>query len=157
IATDLAAELRRHVARKAPQAPVFAMPDEHDVAGMLGADLSDARPQWLQTVRWGATEYLRREHSDFLAAVNHDGERPDFHRLRHTCGAWLAMTGEHPKTVQSVMRHSTITLTMDTYGHLFPGQEAEAVARFPDLFGDDPAAQALKATGTDHVGEGIYN
>ncbi|MBN2474708.1 MAG: hypothetical protein JXB62_08870, partial [Pirellulales bacterium] len=37
----------------------------------------------------------------------------------------------HPKTVQSVMRHSTITLTMDTYGHLFPGQEAEAVSRFP--------------------------
>ena len=25
------------------------------------------------------------------------------------------------------MRHSTITLTMDTYGHLFPGDEAEAV------------------------------
>ena len=34
--------------------------------------------------------------------------------------------GDHPKTVQSVMRHSTITLTMDSYGHLLPGAEAEA-------------------------------
>jgi hypothetical protein len=34
---------------------------------------------------------------------------------------------EHPKVVQTIMRHSQITLTMDTYGHLFPGQAAEAV------------------------------
>jgi len=38
------------------------------------------------------------------------------------------------KTVQTVMRHSTITLTMDTYGHLFPGQEAEAVGKLPEMF-----------------------
>ena len=31
------------------------------------------------------------------------------------------------------MRHSVITLTMDTYGHLFPGQEADTVARLPNL------------------------
>ncbi|MBN2473341.1 MAG: hypothetical protein JXB62_01940 [Pirellulales bacterium] len=48
----------------------------------------------------------------------------------HTGGVWLAKEGAHPKTVQSV-RHSTITLTMDTYGHLFPGQAAAAVHRFP--------------------------
>ncbi len=35
--------------------------------------------------------------------------------------------------VQQVMRHQSITLTMDTYGHLFPGQEADAVDRMrPD-------------------------
>ncbi len=45
-------------------------------------------------------------------------------------GAWLALAGEHPKVVQTIMRHSQITLTMDTYGHLFPGQAAEAVGRF---------------------------
>lgn len=36
------------------------------------------------------------------------------------------MTGTHPNVVQSVMRHSSITLTMDTYGHLFPDSEADA-------------------------------
>ena len=45
-----------------------------------------------------------------------------FHSLRHTCGTWLALAGEAPKTIQEVMRHKDITLTMDTYGHLFPGQ-----------------------------------
>jgi hypothetical protein len=70
--------------------------------------------------------------------------------LRHTCGAWLAMSGEHPKAVQEVMRHSTITLTMDTYGHLFPGQVAGAVARLPDVLGGGP--KALRATGTDDTG-----
>ena len=40
--------------------------------------------------------------------------------LRHTCGAWAALGGAHPKAVQTLMRHSAITLTMDTYGHLFP-------------------------------------
>ncbi|HRY69807.1 MAG TPA: tyrosine-type recombinase/integrase [Phycisphaerae bacterium] len=70
----------------------------------------------------------------------------DFHSLRHTCGAWSAMTGAHPKAVQSLMRHSSITLTMDTYGHLFPGQEAETVARFPAMLGDQP--HELRATST---------
>jgi len=73
--------------------------------------------------------HKRREESDFLAETNHDGGRFDFHALWHTCGAWLAMSGVHPKVVQTVMRHSTITLTMDTYGNLFPGQEAEAVGK----------------------------
>ena len=35
-----------------------------------------------------------------------------------------------------MMRHCSVTLTMDTYGHQIPGQEAETVARLPDMFGD---------------------
>ena len=38
---------------------------------------------------------------------------------------------------------------MDTYGHLFPGQEADAVGRMREMFTDPP--QALRATGTDDV------
>ena len=45
------------------------------------------------------------------------------------------------------MRHSVITLTMDTYGHLFPGQEADTVARLPNLL-SDPLPEAMQATGT---------
>jgi len=85
---------------------------------------------------------------DFLAGTNHEGENIDFHALRHTYGAWLTMTGSHPKVVQTAMRHSSITLTMDTYGHLFPGQEADAVVRLWEMLGDP--ADALRATGTDN-------
>ena len=42
--------------------------------------------------------------------------------------------------VQSIMRHSTITLTMDTYGHLFPGHEADAIVKLPAMLGEPVSA-----------------
>ena len=137
--------LRDHVATKAHGAPVFAMPHKCSVSRRFHTDLADAHKAWLNAAR-GADQRLCRDQSDFLLQRNHDGETADFHSLRHSCGAWLAMNGAHAKTVQTIMRHSSITLTMDTYGHLFPGQDADAVAKMPSLFGDD--VQALKATGT---------
>jgi integrase len=44
-----------------------------------------------------------------------------FHDLRHTCAALLIAQGAHPKEIQERLGHSTITLTFDRYGHLFPG------------------------------------
>ena len=41
----------------------------------------------------------------------------DFHLLRHATGSLLIAAGVHPKTVQAILWHSTITLTMDRYGH----------------------------------------
>ena len=70
----------------------------------------------------------------------------DLHSLRHTCGAWLAIKNAHPKTIQAVMRHSSITLTMDRYGHLVPGQEADAIAQLDTLLNAKPIP--LSATGT---------
>ena len=138
---ELAAELRRHVATKAPGAVVFAMPRPEVVAAML------ARLAWLKAAKHDPEERQRREQSDFLMPVNHEKEALDFHSLRHTCGAWLAQSGAHPKAVQAVMRHSVITLTMDTYGHLFPGQEADTVARLPNLL-SNAQPKAMQATGT---------
>ena len=99
-------------------------------------------------------ELIRRQQSDFLAVEDHRGHVLDFHSLRHTCGSWLAISGAHPKTVQSVLRHSTITLTMDTYGHLLPGAEAEAADRLGAMVSlrnesDDDREISLKMTGTD--------
>ncbi len=81
-----------------------------------------------------------------MLAVNESGEGLDFHALRHTCGAWLALRGVQPKVIQSVMRHSTITLTLDTYGHLIAGAEAAAIASTADM---TSVAEVLAATGTD--------
>ena len=49
----------------------------------------------------------------------------------HSCGAWLASAGAHAKEVQTIMRHLTIKLTMDTYGHMLPGQEAKRLLVSP--------------------------
>ena len=44
-----------------------------------------------------------------------------FHDLRHTCAALLIAQGAHPKEIQERLGHSTIRITFDRYGHLFPG------------------------------------
>ena len=42
------------------------------------------------------------------------------HDLRHTCASLLISEGAHPKAVQAHLGHSSISVTMDRYGHLFP-------------------------------------
>ena len=140
LADDLDA-LARH---KTPGTPVWAMPQR--TAVMVCDDLAAARANWINAAAHNPDEQRRRQHSDFLAKANADGEVFDFHALRHTAGAWLCMRGEQPKVVQEFMRHSTITLTMDTYGHLFPGQAAAAVRHFGDLMPTPDQPEA--ATGT---------
>lgn len=57
------------------------------------------------------------------------------HALRHFYASWLINRKEDgglglpPKVVQERMGHSSITMTMDTYGHLFPrGDDADELA-----------------------------
>lgn len=133
ITQDVAVELKRLVASREPWSKLFTMPDPSETSKMLKVDLAEARRKWLEEVD-NSKERKEREVSDFLSVKNHSGQELDFHALRHTCGAWLAKAGNHPKVVQTIMRHSSITLTMDTYGHLFPGQEAEAVAKIAGNF-----------------------
>ena len=58
------------------------------------------------------------------------------HDLRHTCAALLIDQGESPKYVQQQLRHSSIKITFDTYGHLFPEKGQEAAERLDKtLFG----------------------
>jgi len=62
-----------------------------------------------------------------------------------TCGAWLVLAGVSLNVVQKVMRHSTIKLTVDTYGHTLPGTEADAVELLAGIFdGRGFAAQPTK-------------
>ena len=42
-----------------------------------------------------------------------------FHALRHVAASMLIEQGEQPKVIQEIMGHASITMTYDTYGHLF--------------------------------------
>ena len=57
-----------------------------------------------------------------------------FHDLRHTCATLLLGKGVHPKIVQEMLGHATITQTMDTYGHVLPTMQEKAVAAMEDIF-----------------------
>jgi integrase len=50
------------------------------------------------------------------------------HDLRHTCATLLLGKGVHPKIVQELLGHATIAITLDTYSHVLPNMQSEAVA-----------------------------
>jgi integrase len=50
------------------------------------------------------------------------------HECRHTYASFLIAAGVNAKALSSYMGHSTITMTLDRYGHLMPGNEDEAAA-----------------------------
>lgn len=122
------AELRARLVDALP----FVVPDEERLAVLLRSDLAKARAMYIQSLP-GAEDEKIKAAKDFLLPKNAVGHVLDFHGLRHTCGAWLAIAGENIKVIQKVMRHSSISLTLDTYGHLLPGAEQDAVKHFAKI------------------------
>lgn len=53
-------------------------------------------------------------------------EETRFHDLRHTCATLLLFEGVHPKIVQELLGHATISITMDTYSHVLPSMGDQA-------------------------------
>ena len=53
-----------------------------------------------------------------------------FHDLRHFFASQLIANGETAAYVRDQMGHSSIKVTFDTYGHLFPGRGHEARGRY---------------------------
>ena len=56
-----------------------------------------------------------------------------FHDLRHTFATLMLQNGEHPKVVQEMLGHATIAITMDTYSHVLPNMQRDAVDRLEVL------------------------
>jgi integrase len=52
-----------------------------------------------------------------------------FHDLRHIFATLMLQNGEHPKVVQEMLGHATIAITMDTYSHVLPNMQRDAVDR----------------------------
>jgi len=50
------------------------------------------------------------------------------HDLRHTHATHLLVAGVNVKVVSERLGHSSVSFTLDTYGHVMPGQQAEAAA-----------------------------
>jgi integrase len=52
-----------------------------------------------------------------------------FYDLRHTCASLLIREGASVKAVQAQLGHATASITLDTYGHLFPDELDQLAAR----------------------------
>jgi integrase len=55
------------------------------------------------------------------------------HECRHSYAAYMIAAGINTKALSTYMGHSSITITLDRYGHLLPGNESEA-ARLLDAW-----------------------
>lgn len=106
------------------------------VRDQLAAHLSRSGTDDLEALVFRSPDGTPLRHSNFrrrvwLPAVR-SADVPEgvrIHDLRHTCAALLIAEGAHPKAIQEHLGHSSITVTMDTYGHLFPSQMEELAAR----------------------------
>jgi integrase len=45
------------------------------------------------------------------------------HDLRHTCATILLVAGKHPKYVQELLGHASLSITLDTYSHVIEGMD----------------------------------
>jgi integrase len=73
------------------------------------------------------------------------GLRPvTLHECRHTFATLMIAAGVNAKALQTFMGHSSITVTLDRYGHLFPGSEQQA-ADLLDAYLADSANKARAA------------
>ncbi len=64
------------------------------------------------------SNFRHRVWSPALKGTDLEGVR--IHDLRHTAASILINQGLHPKIVQQHLGHSSIVVTMDRYGHLYP-------------------------------------
>jgi integrase len=72
----------------------------------------------------------------FKPAVSRAGlpEATRFHDLRHSFAALLIAEGAHPKAIMEWLGHSSIQVTLGTYGHLFRNLEASLVDALDEVY-----------------------
>ena len=71
----------------------------------------------------------------FKPAVRQAGlpESTRFHDLRHTFAAFLIEQGAHPRAMMERLGHSSINVTLGTYGHLLPGLDEELTRKLNNI------------------------
>ena len=145
LAPGVAEWLRAHAANKMPAAKLFGtMPHPTNLCKMIHDEMELARSKWIGEAN-DAEERERRRRSDFLVKKDSQGQHLKFHSLRHSTASMLFAAGVHAKVAQTIMRHSSITLTADLYAKLEQSPMVEAVGKLPSLL---PATVQL-ANGTD--------
>ena len=69
---------------------------------------------------------------------------------------WIA-AGASPNQIATWAGHTSVSLVLDRYGHLFPGHEEAVLARLENLGSalPSPEGDVLPLTGTEPVSHGL--
>ena len=73
------------------------------------------------------------------------------HECRHTYASLMIAAGVSAKALSTYMGHSTITLTLDRYGHLLPGNETEAAQLLDTYLNENQRGRHLRISAGAHA------
>ena len=74
-------------------------------------------------------------HRDYKALLK-KAELPTtlrFHDLRHSAASLLLAQGVHPRAIMELLGHSSITVTMNVYGHVMPAMMRDAADKMDSI------------------------
>ena len=105
-----------------------------DVAGytrLMEEDTDDTVAAWQVFPAPDGSPWNPSRFTNAFAALarNHGFKGVRFHDLRHTHATLMLIQGVHPKIVSERLGHATIAITLDTYSHVLPGLQKEAVVQ----------------------------
>ncbi|MQA85034.1 MAG: tyrosine-type recombinase/integrase [Streptosporangiales bacterium] len=91
---------------------------------------------------WRHTNFYHRRWLPAVKAARDKGlaKRPRIHDLRHTHVSWLIAAQVPLPAIQRRLGHTSITTTIDRYGHLLPEVDLDLLAAIDRALGDDPPA-----------------
>ena len=116
IPEDALEELKRHRARQAQEKLLLGQ--AYQDHGLVFCR-ADGKPYDIKTLN---NYFIRMLKEAGLPHVR-------FHDARHTFATLMLELGEHPKTVQTMLGHSNIAMTLDRYSHVSLELEQRAAAR----------------------------
>ncbi|KYH28902.1 transposase [Clostridium tepidiprofundi DSM 19306] len=90
-----------------------------------------------------SVEYVSRNFRRVISECNYKDNKSiidyynmpklSFHDLRHTFATLMLKANVNPKVVSEILGHSTVAMTLDTYSHLLPSMQNEAMNKFNNL------------------------
>jgi integrase len=112
----LVAELRRHRLQQAEWLLRLGvrLSNDHYVCAR-----EDGEMVWPASIGRAFRTFLRHHHLPLIR----------FHDLRHSHATHLLQAGVHAKVASERLGHSSIGITLDTYSHVLPGMQEDAVAK----------------------------
>ncbi|HHL0972704.1 TPA: tyrosine-type recombinase/integrase [Bacillus cereus] len=79
-----------------------------------------------------STDMLNRKYTNYVSIAG--VKRILLHEFRHSHASYLINKGVSPLVVAQRLGHSNVATTLNTYSHLYPSKQAEAVAFMEDDF-----------------------
>jgi integrase len=88
--------------------------------------------------------YLSHSFGKLVKHIGLQGVR--FHDLRHTFTSLMLLRGVSVKVVSEALGHASAAFTLDTYGHIIPGMDSDAMASLDEILPDGAINTELTRT-----------